>query len=261
MHGDHVSFQRLGQVLNGVVLLLAILAVPASPAWSQAASLFFSEYVEGSSNNKALEIYNGTGAAVDLAADGYQIEIYFNGSASAGTVIPLTGVIADGAVYVVADDGAAAAILAVANQTATANFFNGNDAIALVKGTTLVDVIGQIGTNPGTEWGAGIVSTQDNTLRRRPTVCAGDPNGSDAFEPSIEWLGFAIDTFDGLGTHSASCVDLNTLLAEIVTLKARVGQLEGQVEALGHHTHTYLTGRGEGHNNTTATTGPAIFED
>ena len=29
--------------------------------------LYFSEYIEGSSNNKALEIYNGTGATVDLA--------------------------------------------------------------------------------------------------------------------------------------------------------------------------------------------------
>jgi hypothetical protein len=41
----------------------------------------------------------------------------------------------------------------------------------------------------------------------------------------------------------------------------RVGQLEGEIEALGRHTHTYLTGRGEGHNDTQATTGPAIVEE
>jgi predicted extracellular nuclease len=38
------------------------------------ADLFFSEYIEGSSNNKALEIYNGTGAAIDLAAAGYVVQ-------------------------------------------------------------------------------------------------------------------------------------------------------------------------------------------
>jgi predicted extracellular nuclease len=262
MQDAHMFYQRFGQILGGVVLLLGILSTSVSPAWSQATSLFFSEYVEGSSNNKALEIYNGTGAAVDLAADDYKIEIYFNGNTTPLSVINLTGVIANGAVHVLADNSADAAILAVANQTSAVNFFNGDDAVALVKGTTLIDVIGQIGTDPGTAWGAGITSTMDHTLRRRPTVCAGDPNGSDAFEPSVEWLGFAVDTFDGLGAHSASCVDPGTLLAEIAALKIRVGLLEGQVEALGNHTHTYLTGKGEGHNNTAATTGPpVILED
>ena len=46
-------------------------------------NLLLSEYVEGSSNNKAIEIFNGTGATVDLAAGGYQLEVYFNGSATA----------------------------------------------------------------------------------------------------------------------------------------------------------------------------------
>ena len=32
-------------------------------------------------------------------------------------------------------------------------------------------------------------------------------------------------------------------------------------DLVAHHAHTYLTGRGEGHNNTTATTGLAIFFD
>ncbi|MBN1327322.1 MAG: lamin tail domain-containing protein, partial [Candidatus Cloacimonetes bacterium] len=40
--------------------------------------LFFSEYIEGSSNNKALEIYNGTGAQVDLAD--YRIAQSVNGA-------------------------------------------------------------------------------------------------------------------------------------------------------------------------------------
>lgn len=96
--------------------------------------LIISEYVEGSSLNKAIEIYNGTGAAVNLGIGGYAIEIYFNGSNSAGTTIQLSGVLDDGDVFVVADDGADPAILAVADQTSTSNFFNGDDAVVLRKG-------------------------------------------------------------------------------------------------------------------------------
>ncbi|HSE98588.1 MAG TPA: hypothetical protein VLD57_10015, partial [Blastocatellia bacterium] len=65
-----------------------------------------------------------------------------------------------------------------------------------------IDVIGQIGFDPGTEWGSGLTSTADNTLRRKASISAGDPNGSDPFDPSVEWDGFATDTFDGLGSHS-----------------------------------------------------------
>ena len=99
-----------------------------------AADLFLSEYVEGGYYNKAIEIYNGTGAAVNLGAGGYAIDIYFNGSTSPGTTIQLSGTLADGDVYVVADDGADPAILAVADQTSTSNFFNGNDAVVFRRG-------------------------------------------------------------------------------------------------------------------------------
>jgi len=40
-----------------------------------------------------------------------------------------------------------------------------------------VDVIGQIGYDPGSEWGSGLTSTQNNSIRRLETVCAGDPWG------------------------------------------------------------------------------------
>jgi len=93
----------------------------ASPVRADLPELFFSEYVEGSSYNKALEIYNGTGLLVNLAAGNYTIEIYFDGNTSPGTTIALTGTVAAGDVYVVADDGAATAILAETDQTSTAS--------------------------------------------------------------------------------------------------------------------------------------------
>ena len=186
------------------VVLLVCALVGASGASAASSDLFFSEYVEGSSNNKALEIFNDTGAPVDLAAGAYNVQMFFNGSATAGLTINLTGTVADDDVFVVAQASANASILAVADQTNGSGWFNGDDAVVLRKGTTVLDVIGQIGVDPGTEWGTGLTSTADNTLRRKPSIVAGDTNGSDAFDPSIEWDGFATDTFDGLGAHTVT---------------------------------------------------------
>jgi uncharacterized protein len=170
------------------------------------ADLFFSEYIEGTSNNKALEIYNGTGAAIDLAATGYVVQMYFNGSTTAGLTIPLTGTVANGDVFVLTQSSANATILAQADQTNGAGWFNGDDAVVLRRGGatgTVVDAIGQIGFDPGTEWGSGLTSTADNTLRRKGSVTMGDTNQTDAFDPSVEWEGFPTDTFDGLGSYTS----------------------------------------------------------
>ena len=197
--GDDVSGagSRDEFALDDVRIVGEALAAPGLPE-----DLFISEYVEGSSNNKALEFFNGTGAAIDLSAGAYSVEFYFNGSASPGTTIALSGTVADGDVFVLADNDAEAAILAVADQTSTASFFNGDDAIVLKKNGTIIDVIGQIGVDPGTEWTGGGIGTQDETLRRKDTVIEGDADGSDAFDPSVEWVGFPTNTFDGLGSHS-----------------------------------------------------------
>ena len=172
----------------------------AAQACSQ---LFFSEYVEGTSNNKALEIFNGTASAVSLS--GYKVELYSNGSPTPTTTANLSGSLAAGDVYVIANSAAVAAITDMADLISGVTNFNGDDAIALKYNDTIIDVIGQIGTDPGTQWGSGLTSTLDHTLRRKLTVSAGDANGSDAFDPAAEWDGYAIDTFDGLGVHTASC--------------------------------------------------------
>jgi predicted extracellular nuclease len=194
-----VKFARWLGVLTLVVLLVTRLA--PTPALAAPTELFFSEYVEGSSNNKALEIYNGTGSAVTLTSI-YQIQVCFNGATSCSS-FPLTGSVANGDVFVFASSTAAAAILAQADQTTAASLFNGDDAIVLRKSGVIVDVIGQIGFDPGTEWGSGLTSTADNTLRRKSAITAGDTNGSNAFDPSVEWDGYATDTFDGLGSHNS----------------------------------------------------------
>ena len=183
------------------VIVNAIAAVIVGPLSAAPTELFVSEYVEGSSNNKALELFNGTGATVTLTGS-YDVQIFANGSPTATATIPLTGSLPSGDVFVLARSTAVTAVLAVADQTTTNFLFSGNDAVALRRDGTIVDVLGQIGVDPGSEWGSGDASTLDNTLRRKPTIESGDVNGADAFVPSLEWNGFALDSFDGLGSHS-----------------------------------------------------------
>ncbi len=160
-----------------------------------------SEYVEGSVDNKAIEIYNGTCSDLDLSAELFQIEIYFNGHSFSESTIPLVGTLVAGDVFVLADDGATFP----SDQTSTYNFFNGNDAVVLRRGGSLVDSIGRVGENPGSEWFGGGIGTKEETLRRKADVWQGDADELDPFDPSVEWEGFPRDTFDGLGSHTVSC--------------------------------------------------------
>lgn len=203
MHRSRPTRRRVA-AFTAVTLTAALVPMIGTATAANAAptELFFSEHVEGSSNNKALEIFNGTGSSIDLT--GYSVQMFFNGSSTAGLTVNLTGIVATGDVHVVAHSSAAAAILAQADQTSGSGWFNGDDAIVLRKGSVVVDAIGQIGSDPGTEWGSGLTSTADNTLRRKASVTAGDVDGLDAFDPAGEWTGYASDAFDGLGTHSGS---------------------------------------------------------
>ncbi|MFI2813115.1 ExeM/NucH family extracellular endonuclease [Microbulbifer sp. JSM ZJ756] len=166
------------------------------------ADLLISEYIEGSSNNKALEIYNGTGAPVDLAD--YAVEVYFNGSVSPGASIGLTGALADGQVFVLAHGSADPAMLAQADQTYGGGLFNGDDAVVLSRLGQPVDVIGQVGVDPGSQWGDSAVGTQNQTLRRNEGVTSGRTDGGNTFDPLLEWTSAGQDNFDNLGSHGGA---------------------------------------------------------
>ena len=164
--------------------------------------LFISEYLEGSSNNKAIELYNPSSISVNLSTAGYALEIYSNGSATASSTITLTGTVAAGATFVIKHSSASSSI--TAQLTSGSLGFNGDDAVVLKKGTSIVDVFGQIGFDPGSGWGSGTSSTLDNTLRRKASILAGDTNGTDTFVPSAEWDGFGNDVFSGFGAHTVN---------------------------------------------------------
>ncbi|MBG4709517.1 SpnA family nuclease [Pseudomonas aeruginosa] len=177
---------------------LALLGLPVA----NAAELIISEYVEGSGNNKALEFYNSGSQVLDLSA--YRVEFYFNGASAAGRSIDLSGSLAPGKTFVLANGVADPALLALASQRVEGSWFNGNEAVLLRRrGGEILDSLGQVGFNPGTTWGSGDVQTLDRSLVRKADIRDGDSDPSDAFDPAAQWLGYPRDTFANLGQHGA----------------------------------------------------------
>lgn len=175
----------------------------------QATGLIFSEYVEGSGNEKYVEIFNGTGAAVNLG--NYHYQAFHNGSSIPTFDFALTGMLADGDVIVLK---APLATLYTGAATSYAGIqHNGDDAIALLDtvNNVYVDIFGSIGNDPGSQWNSGTNSTLDHTLRRNDLVVSGiatNPNlpGIAGF-PTLgtEWTQFAQDDVTGLGSHALNC--------------------------------------------------------
>jgi len=166
--------------------------------------LFISEYIEGNSNNKAVEVYNGTGNRVNLA--NYSVKTYANGAATATYSIALSGFLANGEVYVVVNSGSNAAILAQKDAESNITFYNGDDAVALLKGTTVIDVVGTIGTDPGTSWAVAGISgaTLDHTIIRKSSVIQGNTNwtvSAGTNTTDSEWEVYPKDYVGALGAH------------------------------------------------------------
>lgn len=153
--------------------------------------LFFSEYIEGSSFNKALEIVNLTGETVDLEAEEYSIRKQSNGSGNWIGEVFLIGSLAHNDVFVIANESAdIPEIIENANQlkTGAPMDFNGNDPVGLFKNNVLIDVIGVV--DDPEDFG------KDITLRR----------SNDITEPSTtfdleDWQSFEQNNVEDLGEY------------------------------------------------------------
>jgi predicted extracellular nuclease len=206
------------------VTTLAISLIVSLIAFAQPCSeLFFSEYVEGSSNNKALEIYNPTSADVNLT--GYSIKLFVNGGTTANTTLNLSGTIAAGDVYVIVNTGANNDIKAERDTTSGVTNFNGNDAIELYNGTTLIDAIGQLGFDPGaTGWTVGTGTTVNNTLVRKASINEGNTSWAAG---AGEWDILAIDVTQ-LGSHTITpCAAPSDTIARFSPASATVSEAAG----------------------------------
>lgn len=225
---NNIPMNRIPKIfLQNLGFLLIFSNLIQNHSSAQSSELFISEYVEGTITNKALEIFNGTGSTLNLNA--YVLQVYLNGATSPTSSLTLFGSLQDGKVFVIGRTDADRAIINVMDIGSNGLMnFDGNDAIVLRKGGAtgqIVDVIGQIGVDPGTGWSNQQVSTNDRTLRRRKDICKGDTDGSNAFDPAAEWEVFAVNAFDGLGKHAVICgqTDLEPQILSVLPAKAASG--------------------------------------
>ena len=186
------------------LLLTTTISFAQNPA--PCSDLFFSEYVEGTSFNKVIEIYNPTGSTIDLA--NYKLLLFANGSPTPTSTFSMFGSIAAGAVYIVTNpNDTSVYINSIADTTAGTVNFTGNDAFALLNltSTDTIDRIGQFGNDPGANgWTVGSGSTSDHTLVRMSTIHNGQ---SDWSIGATEWDVYPINDFTHLGAHTFSpCV-------------------------------------------------------
>jgi hypothetical protein len=246
-------------------LLLTILMSLFS--FGQATDLYFSKYGEGSSNNKFLEIYNGTGVAVDLS--NYSVELYANGAATASNTQIFTAgtMIAAGDVYVLRNSGAAlAAILNASDISSSVCNFNGDDAIALKKLGAVIDVIGQIGTDPGTSWPVAgtTVGTVDHTLIRKLSVCSPNAVNLSSFGTDVtnsEWIVYGIDAELGqLGSY-AGCSSTPSLTISSPSNATIFNPLTSTVDiTLAINNFNVANGTGDGHIHYTVNGGAVVMK-
>ncbi|MFA6402934.1 MAG: endonuclease [Salinivirgaceae bacterium] len=172
---------------------------------SCATDLIISEYVEGSSSNKYIELYNGTSASISLS--NYQLLLFANGATSATTTVTLSGTIASKGI-VVYKNSSATKYTGTAISNSAVNF-NGDDAIALKKVSTgaYVDIFGRIGNDPGTAWISGSYTTLDKTLVRKASVYTGVITNPTSGFPTLatQWDIYSLDVVSNLGSHTMTC--------------------------------------------------------
>ncbi|RFA33418.1 endonuclease [Virgibacillus dokdonensis] len=162
-------------------------AIAAEKGDVEAEDLFITEYVEGSSFNKAIEIYNGTGADVNLA--NYQLHLYSNGKTEPTNTETLKGILKNGDVFVLSHRDADAAVQQVTDLTSAVVNFNGNDAIALEKNGEIIDVFGEIGDDSD--------FAKDKTFVRNANVSS--PTATFRID---QWTDYGKDIFTYLGSHT-----------------------------------------------------------
>ena len=232
-----------------------------------ACDLFISEYVDGqeadlTNDEKCIEIFNGTGGPVNLT--GYTLAFYSNGNSSPSftpnDLANLCGaILANNDVCVLCSGlGEDPTIATVQDGTFLGNF-SGNDAIVLENNGTIIDIFGQIGCNPGSQWVDGTFNTDEAILVRDPSIRCGVTSNpteacSSASFPTLgtEWIEQADNmTFTTLGAHTTTynndtcvvCVDDNFSISITQASNMPVGQV---IEWFYDNTSNYNPYNGEG---------------
>ena len=196
---------KMNAVAAATAMVLGTLSTAAN------ANLVITEYIEGSSNNKAIEISNVGTSSIDLDAADYKLRRYNNGGTDAGATETLTGTLAVGETIIFHNGGAADEFKLGTESTIT--YFNGDDALVLTKDDVVIDRFGKLGEDPGSAWtdpNNADFSSANKTLRRKASVTTGDTDAAATFPSGDQWEVFDTNTSDGLGCAGVDACSTTT---------------------------------------------------
>jgi hypothetical protein len=190
-----------------------------------ATSLLISQYLEGSSNYKAIQVRNVGAFATYL--DSFSLRLYFNGATSSGAVITFpTGATLDaGATFTVCNSALAGQDFC---DAFTANVkMNGNDVVALTSSSDasdVYDIVGTIGVNPS---GGGFnvcstsAATKDHTLVRSESVTAGNGGQWEGNNGCSDWNVHDLNNWVSVGAaRDAKVLELTADTPDTSTMSA-----------------------------------------
>ena len=153
-------------IAAAAALVCGLAVAPPTQAMAAPSTLMISGYLEGSGNNKAIELYNPTDAPIALSD--YSLRMFANGATTpTNTWTGAAGVqLAPGEHFLIVHGQAVAALKDKGDIAHAVTNLNGDDALQLLTGSTVVDSFGQTGVDPGDAWIGADVTTKDSTLLR-----------------------------------------------------------------------------------------------
>ena len=190
--------------------------------------LLFTEYMEGSFNNKAVEIGNVGNAAWDFVANPVVVAVYRSGENIDREIEINSGSLEEGEVLIVAHSGAVDLLTGVAPgvRIVVGNLdFNGNDAVALIEASGTIDMIGSL---PMASSFLEVV-----TIRRKAISTNGAPNGFTSI--ASPWVAFGKDEAGGFG-----CMGEEVCLSDGCGVNAPQGGVYGGVELTDEEAYRIL---------------------
>jgi len=215
--------------MRTLLLSAAALVAATLTAEAQCDKIFISEYVVGTGNNKAYELYNPTSEPIDL--NGYILERWSNGEQNVTDQTNLAGTIEAYGTWVVTngqtedidlgefvspacDPDLQALADQLDNPYPAPTFMNGNDALVLVNyngGSEVLDIFGKPGEDPGVAWTApdGTFITSNQTMVRKFEITGGVIMPPTEFDPLAQWDTLGTDTWTNLGLHDCACFPLS----------------------------------------------------
>ena len=161
--------------------------------------VIFSEIVEGSSNNRAIELYNITDNDIDLSE--YRIDIQL---LSGMKTVTFTDTIKAKSTYVIVYSGATEELKSKANLVSSDLMFIGAQPMKLMKGEDTIDAVGT--------WDYQVDYCKDLSLVRKEKYLV----GREVFD-EYDWIRYSLDNYKYLGTIKASVTEEELLAGPKLT--------------------------------------------